>query len=67
MISVHATVADVANNMKSWVRHYAFHEMKQIASGWGLNNTYPAPDADRPSAIQIHVSTRSRRTLLKFH
>lgn len=67
MISMPSTVASIAHALKNQVRHYAFQEMKLIASGWGLERPCPETENPQQSVIKIPFNAQSRRTLLRFH
>jgi len=67
MTLLSSTMNSFAHALKNQVRHYAFQEMKQIASGWGLDRSCSETDGNTQSTIQIPLKAQSRRMLLRFH
>jgi hypothetical protein len=67
MITLPAFFLACAEHTRKALRTYAFEEMKQIATGWGLTKGYPSPDTKQRPAIDLQFSERSRRTLFKNH
>ncbi len=47
------------------IRAEAFDEMQQMAAGWGLPGSYPAPQVKNAPTIDLHFSLQSRRTLFR--
>ena len=60
-------MSSIAHALKSQVRHYAFQEMKQIATGWGLDRSCPENEDNTQDTIHIAFKAQSRRTLRRFH
>ena len=65
MISLPAIVAAITEHARLWIRHFAFAEMKLIASGWGLEGNFPSPEEHRAKPLQLNFSDRSRRLLAR--
>ena len=63
MISLPAMMVASARKTRSWIRHFAFSEMKQIARGWGLEGDLPTPEEGQRKPLDLNFSDRSRRTL----